>query len=93
MFCLERLTIRGHLFLLSRFAEPVSAGIDGLFVELAGQACATVDADLGVFRHLDHLQHCFARGIHGNGNFIPQFLDVAQHQSRHIGATSAPQQS
>ena len=71
LFSVERLTIRGRLFLLSRFSEPLSAGIDGLDVELAGQACAAVDADLGVFRHLDHLQHRFAGGIHGNGNFIP----------------------
>ena len=86
LFRVEGLTIRGRLFLLSRFAEPLSAGIDGLDVELAGQACATVDADLGVFRHLDHLQHRLAGGIHGDGNFIPQFLDGAQHQPRHIGA-------
>ena len=45
-----------------------------------------MDADLGVFRHLDHLQHRFAGGIHSDGNFIPQFLDVAQHQPCHIGA-------
>ena len=86
LFRLEGLSIRGRLSLLSRFAEPLSAGIDGLNVELPGQACATVDADLGVFRHLDHLQHRFAGGIHSDGNFIPQFLDVAQHQPCHIGA-------
>ena len=86
MFCLERLTIRGHLFLLSRFAEPLSAGIDGLDIELAGQARTAVDTDLGVFRHLDHLQHRFAGGIDCNGNLIPQFLNGAQHQPSHISA-------
>ena len=47
LFCVERLTIRGRLFLLSRLAEPLSASIDGLDVELAGQACATVDVARG----------------------------------------------
>ena len=36
LFRVEGLTIRGRLFLLSRFAEPLSASIDGLKVELAG---------------------------------------------------------
>jgi len=62
-------------------SKPRTHGIHTFDVQLTGEPGCAVLTNLLHLVRLHHLQHGCTRGIHGNGNIVPELFDLANGEA------------